>query len=112
MIGGKFKFGWFGWFLSVLRVVRQVQTESDAGFPLPQGARDQGFRGRLHEAAVGAGRGVFQPAFGRKWQLLGSTWRRGGAKRVVAVHLWRAAQSEVSVTGTGLWVVPLHGPNW
>jgi hypothetical protein len=41
----------------------------------------------------------------------GSTWRRGGAKRGVAVHLWRAAQSEVPVTGTGrphkkLWVVP------
>ena len=51
MIGKKFEFGWF---LSVLRVVRQVQTERDAGFASP----------RVPET------GVFQPAFGRKWQLL------------------------------------------
>jgi hypothetical protein len=109
VIGENFQFMWF---LSVVGLVTMVQTERADGFCLTEGARNRGFYGRGHEAAVGTGCVVFQPAFGRKWHFLATRyWRRWGAKCVIAVHFWWAAQLEVPATGTGLpcknlWMVP------
>ena len=66
MIGKKFQFRWF---LSVLRVVTQVQTERAAGFRLPEGARNLGFYGRGHEAAIGTGRVVILIDSLNHWQV-------------------------------------------